>query len=54
MAKKGRRATNEERLAAIQMHENRIPADRESYSSVPRTRKGVAVGDLFDAVLCRR
>ena len=28
MAKKGRRATNEERFAAIQMHEYRIPADR--------------------------
>lgn len=28
MAKKGRRATNEERLAAIQMHENNIPATR--------------------------
>jgi len=26
--KKGRRATNEERLAAIQMHENNIPATR--------------------------
>ena len=26
----------------------------EGYSSVPRTLKGVAVGDLSDAVLCRR
>lgn len=28
MAKKGRRASNEERLTAIRMHEQRIPADR--------------------------
>ena len=28
MAKKGRRSTSGERLTAIQMYENRIPADR--------------------------
>ena len=28
MAKKGRRATNEERLAAIRMYENKLTADR--------------------------
>jgi transposase len=28
MARKGRRATNEERLIAIQMHENGFTADR--------------------------
>jgi len=28
MAKKGRRATNEERLAAIQMYDNELTADR--------------------------
>ena len=25
----------------------------EAYASAPRARRGVAVGDLFDAVLCR-
>ena len=28
MAKKGRQATNEERLAAIRMYENKLTADR--------------------------
>jgi hypothetical protein len=39
---------------ALSAEEVAHPLHKEAYSSVPRTLKGVAVGDFSDAVLCRR